>query len=246
MRQIVESYLAIAEAHGLPMLLTSPTWRCQPDRVAQSRYRGQRVNRDGVEFVREIAARARVPVQVAGLMGPRGDCYRPEEAPSEQEATAFHREQASELAESGVDWILAATLPSLCEAKGLACLREELGVPLVLSFVLDPEGRLLDGCSLAEAIAALPCPVMLNCTHWSFAWRALAQRPGPVLGLQANTAACHPQDLDGSATLRAESPAAFAEGMTALVREFGLRLAGGCCGTSVAHMEALAAKLTAP
>lgn len=247
MRRLVEAYLAIAREAGYPFLLTTPTWRAQPDRVERSRWRGTPVNRAGVAFAREIRESSGADAEIAGLIGSRGDCYRPQEAPDEMEARAYHRAQVMELAEAGVDWVLAATLPSLAEARGIASLASEAGVPVTVSFVLGPEGRLLDGRSLDEAIERIGSPVMLNCTHWSFARMALENlkpdRVPMVLGLHANTAACHPLELEGSAELRSETPDAFAAGMEALARDFGLRILGGCCGTSPSHMRALARRL---
>jgi homocysteine S-methyltransferase len=247
---VVQEYLRIAEEARLPFLVTTPTWRAQADRVARSGLRGRALNAEGARFARGIVRDATVPVEVAGLMGPRGDCYRPLEAPDADAARVYHRAQAAELAAAGVDWILAATLPSLEEARGIVSLSAEVGVPVVASFVLDPEGRLLDGHSLSTALERLDAPVLLNCTHWSFARRALREVPcsmrGQVRGLQANTAACHPADLDGAQQLVSEAPEVFAEGMAALRRDFGVRLLGGCCGTGPEHLRALAGLLTAP
>ena len=53
-------------------------------------------------------------------MACKGDAYRPEEALSKEEAALFHREQAEALAQSGVDFIKAATLPAFSEAYGIA------------------------------------------------------------------------------------------------------------------------------
>lgn len=248
MSAVVSEYARIAAEAGLPLLLTTPTWRAQPDRVARSQWRGRPVNAGAVEFARAIGRASGARFQLAGLIGPRGDCYRAEESPDAAAARAYHRTQVLELAGAGVDWILAATLPSLREALGIAALCEEAARPVVPSFVLAPDGRLLDGASLGEAVDSLPGPVMLNCTHWSFARLALQRLGGRqlerVIGLQANTASCHPLDLDGSHELRTESPDEFAEGMHALQRDFGVRILGGCCGTSAAHLRALAGRLT--
>jgi homocysteine S-methyltransferase len=176
------------------------------------------------------------------------DCYRPEQAPSAREAAAYHRPHLDALAEAGVDFVVAATLPALSEAAGLMSAANLAGVRLIPSFVLDPDGRLLDGGTLDQAVSELGTEVMLNCTHWSFARRALeetrSENVARVLGLQANTAACHPRDLDGSAEPVTEDPRVFAEGMSALHRDFGLRMLGGCCGTGPEHILDLAARLT--
>lgn len=250
MGALIGEYAGVAREMGLPFLVTSPTWRAQPQRVARSKWRNRDVNADAVEFARAVGRTSGAGFQLAGLIGPRGDCYRASEAPDATTSRAFHRTQVLELAKAGVDWILAATLPSLQEAIGIVSLTEEAGRPLAPSFVLDPEGRLLDGHSLGEAIDSLAATVMLNCTHWAFARRALQRLNGGqldrVAGLQANTAACHPLELDGSHELKTETPEEFATGMHALHCDFGLRILGGCCGTSPAHLRALAVRLAIP
>ncbi len=61
-----------------------------------------------------------------------------------------------------------------------------------------------------------------------------------VLGLQANTSAKSPEELDGSPILECEDPELFATRMMHLRIEFGTRVMGGCCGTDARHIFALA------
>jgi homocysteine S-methyltransferase len=61
-----------------------------------------------------------------------------------------------------------------------------------------------------------------------------------VLGLQANTSAKSPEELDGSSQLECEDPELFATRMMHLRLEFGTRVMGGCCGTDARHIFALA------
>lgn len=251
MEGLFREYLTIAEEAGRPIVLGSPTWRAQPHRVAVSGFAGRKLNRDGVEWLRRLVQETRVPVRVAGVLGPYGDCYRAEEALGEEEARDYHHAQMLELAMGGADLLLAATLPALSEAMGIAAAARSLGVPCVLSFVLTPEGELLDGHSLAEAVDALEeMPVSINCTHWRAAKRALedggGRVAGRVIGLQANTAACPPWLLEGSPGLVAEAPEEFGKHVADLARSHGLRMAGGCCGSGPAHMRELAKALTGP
>lgn len=240
-------YLRIAESRGLDFVLMTPTWRAQHDRIARSDFASRNVIGDAARFVRELATASSARVRVAGLTGPKGDCYCPEEAPSAQEAEVYHRPHLDALAGAGVDFIVAATLPALREAEGLVSAANKTGIRLIPSFVLEPGGRLLDGTTLDDAISELDTDVLLNCTHWSFARRALGgvlpENLTRVLGLQANTAACHPRSLEGSVEPVTEDPQVFAEGMVSLHRDFGLRMLGGCCGTGREHISALAARL---
>jgi homocysteine S-methyltransferase len=95
-----------------------------------------------------------------------------------------------------------------------------------------------------------PLGYMANCVHTSTLASALstpaggrALAAGRFLGLQANTSALSPEELDGRAEVDSEDPSAFAAGMVALRAHYGLRLLGGCCGTDGRHILALARAL---
>jgi S-methylmethionine-dependent homocysteine/selenocysteine methylase len=196
-------------------------------------------------------------VVICGLMSCRGDAYNPGEALAVGEAQEFHSWQAERLAESGVDFLLAATLPAFSEATGLAFALAATGKPFVISFVVRPEGTLLDGTPLKDAIAAIdvtvtprPWAYMINCTHASFARSALMHVTNSsalvrqrVIGLLANTAALSPEDLNDSASLVEEDPRIFGHSVAALHRDLGLKILGGCCGTDDRHIRSLAAQL---
>jgi homocysteine S-methyltransferase len=172
-------------------------------------------------------------------------------------AQRFHSWQAAKLAESAVDVILASTLPAISEATGLALALAATAKPYLISFVVRPEGTLLDGTPLHMAITSIdakvtpqPFAYMINCTHASFARRALSHPTNSsplvrqrIVGLLANTAALSPEELDGSSNLVGEKPATFGKMVSALHREMGLKILGGCCGTDQRHIGALAAEL---
>jgi homocysteine S-methyltransferase len=260
---ILHQYLAIGREFGLPLLVSTPTWRASRERIAAAGYARADVNGDNVRFLEELrqgTGEYARQVVVCGLMSCRGDAYRPAAALTLDEARQFHAWQAEKLAAAGVDLLLAATLPALSEAIGLALALAATGTPYLISFVARAQGTLLDGTPLKEAIAAIdaaatppPLAYLLNCTHASFARAALLHpvNSSPlvrqrVVGLLANTAALTPEELDDSATLVEEAPETFAAGVAALHSELGLKLLGGCCGTDDRHIRALAARLTVP
>jgi len=200
----------------------------------------------------DVAQRADRRILVAGLMGCRGDAYRPDQALSEDRAFAHHEPQARALARAGADLLMAATLPALCEALGLARAMASCGVPYVVSFVLGREGLLLDGTALDKAMAAVDehaepraLGFMINCVHPARLLALLEQDRAPLargrlLGLQGNASLKSPDELDGLDHLDAGDPEAFGEAMAALHQRFGLKVLGGCCGTDERHMEAVA------
>jgi len=259
---ICRQYLEIGRAFDLPLLVSTPTWRASRERIDAAGYAGVDVNGDNVRFLHALrtgyGAYAK-KIVICGLMSCRGDAYNPAEALPVDEAREFHAWQAGKLAGAGVDFLLAATLPALSEATGLALALAATGMPYMISFVVRPEGTLLDGTQLKDAIATIdaaatpqPLAYLINCTHASFARSALlhevnssAQVRQRVIGLLANTAAQSPEELDESSALVEEDPLTFGKAVAALYRELGLKILGGCCGTDERHIRCLAGELAA-
>lgn len=246
-------YLAIARDVGLRPLIFADTWRASAERIERSRFRGLDVNRDNARFMKEIAAESDAGPLVAAYTGPRGDAYRPAEAPSRDDAVRFHAAQIEALEASGLDLIVAATLPSFEEARGIAALLSGGRTPWMLSFVVRAGGTLLDGTPLATAIARIdgevthpPVGYSVNCVHPDV-FRAAVARAGAarsrVVALQANASSLTPEQLDGAANVEGDEPARWADAMIEACRAQSLAIVGGCCGTSPDHMRALAAAI---
>lgn len=257
---ICRQYLDIGHHFGLPLLLSTPTWRASRERIEAAGYGGIDVNGDNFRFIdslRKSFAEYAEKIVICGLMSCRGDAYRPTEALTTDEARHFHAWQADKLAAAGVDFLLASTLPALSEARGLAAALAATATPYIISFVVRPEGTLLDGSPLKDAVAAIdgtvnprPLAFMINCTHASFARAALLHETNSsplvrqrVIGLLANTAALSPEDLDNSTNLVEEKPETFAEAVAGLQLDLGMKILGGCCGTDDRHIRCLAALL---
>ncbi len=260
---LYRQYLDIGRDFRLPMILGTPTWRANPERLQAAGFADPAaVNADGFRFVAgirtEYGAYAE-GVYVGGLVGCRGDAYQPAEALPAGEAAAFHEPQVRTLAVAGVDFLMAATLPAVCEALGIARAMAACGVPYVLSFVVRPTGTLLDDTPLAEAVAQIdaaarppPLAYAVNCVHPRVFAQALlaAMRTSPdvkdrVLGLQANTSALSPQELDHLGQLDSAEPEPFAQAMLDVHEQLGTRILGGCCGTDDRHIRCLAQRIRA-
>ena len=258
---ICRQYLDIGRDFDLPLLLSTPTWRASRERIDAAGYAGTDVNGDNLRFLdalRNSYGEYAKKVVICGLMSCRGDAYSPADALAAPEAQKFHAWQAWKLADAGCDFLLAATLPALSEATGLALALAATGTPYVISFVVRPEGTLLDGTPLKEAVTAMdaavtprPLAYLVNCTHVTFARAALMHEVNSsslvrqrIIGLLANTAALSPEDLNDSTRLVEEDPEIFGKSVAALHRELGLKILGGCCGTDDRHIRSLAAQLS--
>jgi homocysteine S-methyltransferase len=256
--ELWRGYLDVARGCDRAMIVCTPTWRANPERLARARLPPvQRVSADAAALLLLVRARCGAfaeRVFVGGLIGCRGDAYLPREALDEESAERFHAPQAEALASAGVDVLLAATLPAFTEAAGMARALAATGRPYLVSFVLRPAGTLLDGTPLAEAIARIddavaPAPTgyLAGCTHPATFRRAMevarsARRSvqDRVIGVQGNASRKSPEELEGSAQLEGDDPETFAEEMRVARERFRTRILGGCCGTDERHIAAVA------
>jgi 5-methyltetrahydrofolate--homocysteine methyltransferase len=201
------------------------------------------------------------PRFVAGSIGPTGMLPSSSDPVLSNIAFADLSEnyyfQAKYLIEGGVDVLLVETSQDILEVKaalaGFERLFADLGfrVPVQAQVTLDTSGRMLLGTDIASAmttIEALGVDVLgLNCStgpeHMREPVRYLAQhasRPISVIpnaGLPINTGI-------GEAVYPLE-PEPMAKALAEFVRDFGVRIVGGCCGTRPEHLEAVVREVSA-
>jgi S-methylmethionine-dependent homocysteine/selenocysteine methylase len=255
LRALYDEYLDVAEHARLPVLLFTPSWRANRERVLESGA-GATINEDGATFVADVLDRRPWAVdqaRVGGLLGCRGDCYLPAEGLAADAARSFHAWQAERLAAGGVDFLMAATMPAVPEAIGMARALADTGLPYLVSFVVDRRGRVLDGTPLAEACGRVddactraPLGYLVNCAHPSFVDLVIGGEPSPArwIGMQANASSLDHDRLDEAADLHADDVDDWATRMVALHRDHGLRILGGCCGTGREHLEGVVRRLS--
>jgi S-methylmethionine-dependent homocysteine/selenocysteine methylase len=188
------------------------------------------------------------------VIGPASDGYATSQALSPDDAFAYHRDQADILARLGADLLYAPTFPAFSELSGVARAMAETGRPYALAPMLHPNGTMLDGTPLADAITRIDAEVspvprhyMIGClypTHAQTALEALrAVRPNlvkRVRGLKANASPLSPQELDQLNHLAATNVQIWAREELICARQFDLAILGGCCGTDERYIEALA------
>jgi len=207
------------------------------------------VNLAGARLARQAAGTDRY---VLGDMTSTGKLLEPYGDLAESEARAAFREQAEYLAEGGIDGFIIETMMDLNEALcALRACREVSPLPVFLSMAfstLRDGGRTIMGNSAADcaraAAEAGAQAVGANCGEvdpFEVAQIVAAMRRVTDLPILAEPNAGKPKLVEGR-TVFDMTPVAFAEGVVECVRA-GARLAGGCCGTSPAHLRAAAAAL---
>ena len=209
---------------------------------------GQRtaeLNRAAVSLARQAAQGS--GALVAGSIGPTGQLLKPLGPLEESQAEAAFAEQARALVEAGVDLIVVETQFDLTEASAaLRAVRSvSAEIPLVCSFSFDRGKRTMMGVKpsqVAETLPALGAQVLgINCG------RSLDENLEALRQLRAATdlplwfkpnAGLPEVDAEGNPIYRL-SPAEMGA-QAALWVQAGAQVVGGCCGTSPAHLQAVA------
>jgi S-methylmethionine-dependent homocysteine/selenocysteine methylase len=257
LREYFASHARLAAAAGAGLVLESPTWRASSDwgdRLGYDTDRLAAANRDAIGMLtglRDAALPGTPPIVVSGCLGPRGDAYNPALLMTADQARAYHAPQIEALRDAGADLVSALTLGYIDEAVGITLAAVDAGVPVVISFTVETDGRLPSGTSLREAVEAVdattgnaPAYYMVNCAHPTHFQDAL--EPGApwterIRGVRANASTRSHAELDEAEDLDAGDPVALGAEYAALRRRFPhLTVLGGCCGTDQRHIAAIA------
>ena len=256
LRRYFTPYLQTARERGVGFILDTPTWRANADwedRLGYSAPTLASINRQSVALattLRDAFDDARSPVVINGVVGPRGDGYRADARMNEVDAEHYHRVQIEAFRDTEVDMVSAITMTYTSEAIGIARAAMSCGLPVVISFTVDLDGRLPSGEPLAAAIgrvdaatASKPAYYMVNCAHPTHLG-SLPVTDAPwrdrVRGLRANASALSHAELDVATELDPGDPAELGRQYQRLRGQMPrLSVLGGCCGTDHRHIAAI-------
>ncbi|MBN1178272.1 MAG: homocysteine S-methyltransferase family protein [Anaerolineae bacterium] len=203
------------------------------------------VNRRAVALAREAAAGH---AYVAGDIGPMGELLAPLGARTYDEAIDIFAEQASALAEAGVDVLYVETMASLDEARAAVegARQAAPDLPLTVTLSFDTKGRTNMGVRPEQAAQALldlgVTAIGANCGNTLEMTEAAVRKmhdvaPQALLIIKPNAGL--PQMVEDEIVYDA-TPADMAALARRLVDEVGVRIVGGCCGSTPAHIAAIA------
>ena len=251
-QSIHESFLAV----GCDVVETC-TFQSTPHRLREwgLEDKTRDINVQAAQLARAACAKFTTPDKprfVAGSIGPTG--MLPSSSDPALSNITFaaladtYYWQAKYLVEGGVDVLLVETAQDILEVKaaltGFERLFAELGhhVPVQAQITLDTSGRMLLGTDIASALTTLQSMrvdvIGLNCStgpeHMREPVRFLTEHASlpisviPNAGLPLNTGT-------GEAIYPLE-PMPMAKMLREFVEEFGVRIVGGCCGTTPEHL----------
>jgi homocysteine S-methyltransferase len=231
--------------------LTAATFRVAPYSLRKVGLEGHvpGLARLAVRLAREGAAEAGRTALVLASQTTLEDCYRPDLTPPDDVLSAEHAHTAAALAAAEPDALLLETFNTVREARAAATAATATGLAVIVAFVCRDNGKLLSGEDAGDAAAAVTIPgvvaIGVNCTALRDLAPALARvAAGTRLPLVAYANNAYSAEdsrwLDAPPT----GPDGYARCMQAAVTA-GARLVGGCCGTTPAHIAAVAAMLAA-
>ncbi len=228
--QVIETNTFGANRHKLAQIGMS-------DRVAE-------LNHRGVKIAREAREAAKHEVLIAGSIGPLGIVRQVLDLPHEQIFSIF-KEQAGALEERGVDLFLVETFSDLEELlAAIDAIRSFSNLPIVAEMTYSEEGATMGGMRPQDAWEKLKQKniqaVGANCTVGpQYLLPVIRELNGIGMPLSAMPNAGFPKRVGDRIVYPKSSPEYFAL-FAEEAAELGVRLLGGCCGTTPEHIRAMA------
>ena len=245
-------FLKLANHYDAGFLLGTATWKAHmhwADGLGATEQQLLDANREAVAFsaaLRDEFLENSRPIVLDAIIGPKGDAYAPDARVAADEAERYHSKQIGWLAETEVDMLTALTLTQSEEAIGIVRAAGTVGLPTVISFTVETDGRLPTGQPLKEAIIAVDeatdaaaAYFMVNCAHPDHFFDAFdgAAWSRRIRGLRCNASRLSHAELDECEVLDDGDPLELGEQYRSIQGKMPwLNILGGCCGTDLRHV----------
>lgn len=204
--------------------------------------RSYELSRAGAEVARKAVDKYSTtenPRFVAGAVGPTTRNITLANDTTEEQLAEVYATQIKGLIEGGVDLILIETAMDAVNVRIAVEQVRKLSpeMPIIVSAVLSRlEGRVASGATIAKFVEELPMEELLsvgfNCSMGD------KQQAAALKALSA--VSNKPVVLYPALSQPQEAPNRFIKPLDTLMRAGGVNIIGGCCGTTPAHIEALA------
>ena len=254
LRKYFRTYASIAREYQVGFILESATWRASSDWGVKLGYSAEELaekNQQAIELLDEIRGEYQDEnkrMVISGCVGPRGDGYNPSDFMTEGAAKSYHAVQIETFSKTNADMVAAITMTYLEEAVGITRAAKVSGMPVVISFTVETDGKLPSGQTLKDAIqkvdeatANYPAYYMINCahpTHFEGVFATNEPWQQRIRGLRANASTLSHAELDEAEELDDGSPSELSSQYKELRNKLSnLNVLGGCCGTDHRHIE---------
>ncbi|KZZ84602.1 methionine synthase [Bacillus sp. SJS] len=209
------------------------------------------INFKGAQLAKQAAeafSSAERPRYVAGSMGPTTKTLSVTGGTTFDRLIANYEEQARGLIDGGSDLLLLETSQDMLNVKaGFLGIKEAFAktgkeLPLMVSGTIEPMGTTLAGQTIDSFYISLehmnPLSVGLNCATGP---EFMTDHIRTLSDMAGTAVSCYPNaglpDEEGNYH---ESPSTLAAKIRGFAEKGWLNIVGGCCGTTPAHIEALA------
>ncbi len=240
-------YKAYFEA-GADLILTN-TFGGTPARLERDNLHDQvhAINLAAAQLAREVVGDGAL---VMGDIGPTGQILEPLGALPYAEAVSGFAAQAAALAEGGADAVLIETMSDLGEAiAAIEGTRQVTDLPILVTMSFDTKGRTMMGVKpekaaqtlwgMGVAVIGANCGRTLSETLTAIV-KMRAAVPEAVLMAKPNAGLPH---AEGGELVYEVTPEIMADYARRFVAEAGVKIFGGCCGSTPEHIRAVAAAL---
>ena len=254
LRKYYRTYASIASDYEVGFIFESATWRASPDWGKKLGYSSRALadmNHKAIKLLQDIRdeyENGKTRMVISGCIGSRGDGYNAADMMTEKEAEQYHRRQIETFSETDADMVSALTMPYIEETIGIVRAAKSAGMPVVISFTVETDGRLPTGQTLKDAIEKVdestnstPAYYMINCAHPTH-FKDVLSGGEPWLkrirGIRANASTKSHAELDEAEELDDGNPVELGRQSCELRRRLSnLNVLGGCCGTDHHHIE---------
>ena len=256
LNQYFSGYAEIARKNKIGFILESPTWRASSiwgEKLGYSNKNLKDFNHKAIELLQEVRGKfenEETQIVISGCIGPMSDNYDPKILVSEDEAQGYHSQQIASFAETEADMISAFTMSNVTEAIGVTRAAVEAKMPVVISFAVEPDGKLPSGVTLQDAIKKVddatdeaPAYYMINCAHSLHFNRVLVQNNRyiqRIRGIRAHSSNKSRAELKAAKEADYGNPNEIGYHYYELtLKLYQLNVFGGCCGTNLNHAKAI-------
>ena len=234
-------------------IIYAPTFSCNRISLAkhQKQDKVELLCRNLVKLSKEavLSYQENRTVMIAGDLMMTGEMLEPFGDLEYQTLVESYKEQITILCDEGVDLFVVETMLSLeeCEAA-VQAVRAVCDLPLCISLTFETAGKTLYGADAEDAVKRLRAAgadvVGANCSGGPMEMAEtlqIMQKVADGMPLLAKPNAGMPKMVEGK-SIYEMTPESFAD-QTSQLLSYGVRLAGGCCGTTPSHILALKNKI---